>query len=233
MLDVRALNAYYGEIQVLYDVALQVHPGEVAVVVGANGAGKTSLINALSGTIDREGEIHFDGTAIDRLPPHEVAEMGLIQVPEDRHLFPFLTVRENLDLGAYPTRARPVAAQTLQEVLDLMPRLKERTRQVAGSLSGGEQQLCAIGRALMSKPRLLMLDEPTLGLAPIMVSLVFDLIRQIRDTGTTILLVEQNVNRSLALADRAYVLEGGSIVLEGGGQALLKDERLKAAYLGG
>jgi len=233
LLNVHALNAFYGEVQVLYDVSLEVAPGEVVVVVGANGAGKTTLINALSGTIDREGDINFEGRAIGDMEPHNVAALGLIQVPEGRRLFPFLSVRENLELGAYPTRARADAAHTLEGVLKLMPRLLERTNQLAGSLSGGEQQLCAVGRALMSKPRLLMLDEPTLGLAPIMVSLVFDLIREIQATGTTILLVEQNVNRSLALADRGYVLEGGSIVLKGSGDELLRDERLKAAYLGG
>ncbi|MGE4368414.1 MAG: ABC transporter ATP-binding protein [Burkholderiaceae bacterium] len=233
MLNVKSLNAYYGEIQVLYDVNLQVQAGEVVVVVGANGAGKTSLINALSGTIDREGSIDFDGQSIGELPAHAIAAGGLIQVPEGRRLFPFLSVRENLELGAYPERARTVAPQTMQEVLELMPRLRERFGQMAGSLSGGEQQLCAIGRALMSRPRLLMLDEPTLGLAPIMVSMVFELISQIKQAGTTILLVEQNVNRSLAIADRGYVLEGGSIVLQGSGEQLLHDERLKEAYLGG
>lgn len=233
MLNVKSLNAYYGEIQVLYDVNLQVQAGEVVVVVGANGAGKTSLINALSGTIDREGSIDFDGKSIGELPAHAIAAGGLIQVPEGRRLFPFLSVRENLELGAYPERARTVAPQTMQEVLELMPRLQERFGQMAGSLSGGEQQLCAIGRALMSRPRLLMLDEPTLGLAPIMVSMVFELISRIKQAGTTILLVEQNVNRSLAIADRGYVLEGGSIVLQGSGEQLLHDERLKEAYLGG
>jgi branched-chain amino acid transport system ATP-binding protein len=233
LLNVKSLNAYYGEIQVLYDVNLQVQAGEVVVVVGANGAGKTSLINALSGTIDREGSIDFDGQSIGEQPPHAIAAGGLIQVPEGRRLFPFLSVRENLELGAYPERARTVAPQTMQEVLELMPRLRERFGQMAGSLSGGEQQLCAIGRALMSRPRLLMLDEPTLGLAPIMVSMVFELISQIKQAGTTILLVEQNVNRSLAIADRGYVLEGGSIVLQGSGEQLLHDERLKEAYLGG
>lgn len=217
----------------LYDVGLSVEAGEVVVVVGANGAGKTSLINALSGAIDREGDIQFDGTSLENMAAHDIAGLGLIQVPEDRHLFPFLSVRENLELGAYPARARSAAQETMQDVLKLMPRLRERIGQIAGSLSGGEQQLCAIGRALMSKPRLLMLDEPTLGLAPIMVSMVFDLIGEIQRGGTTILLVEQNVNRSLALADRAYVLEGGSIVLQGSGQELLGDERLKAAYFGG
>lgn len=233
MLKVRALDAFYGEVQVLYGVDLDVAAGEVVVVVGANGAGKTTLINALSGTIDREGDVWLEGKTIGELPPHEVAALGLVQVPEGRRLFPFLSVRENLELGAYPARARADAPQTMQAVLKLMPRLLERTDQLAGSMSGGEQQLCAIGRALMAKPRLLMLDEPTLGLAPIMVSLVFDLIREIRDAGTTILLVEQNVNRSLELADRGYVLEGGAIVLKGSGRELLRDERLKAAYLGG
>jgi branched-chain amino acid transport system ATP-binding protein len=233
LLSVQALDAYYSEVQVLYDVTLDVAPGEVVVVLGANGAGKTSLMNALSGTIDHEGEINFDGRSIGEMAPHDVAALGMVHVPEGRRLFPFLSVRENLELGAYPARAREAATQTMKDVLTLMPRLQERTDQLAGSLSGGEQQLCAIGRALMAKPRLLMLDEPTLGLAPIMVSLVFDLIREIQATGTTILLVEQNVNRSLALADRGYVLEGGSIVLQGSGKELLGDKRLKAAYLGG
>ncbi len=233
MLKIRSLDAYYGEFQVLYNVELDVSPGEVVVVVGANGAGKTSLINALSGTIDREGEVWFDQRDISAVPAHEIAAMGLVQVPEGRRLFPFLNVMENLELGAYPHHARDHADDTKRRVFDLMPRLRERVDQLAGSLSGGEQQLCAIGRALMSQPRVLMLDEPTLGLAPIMVSMVFELIDEIRASGTTILLVEQNVNRSLELADRAYVLEGGRVVLQGTGTELLANDRLKAAYLGG
>ncbi|MDS1139580.1 ABC transporter ATP-binding protein [Pusillimonas sp. SM2304] len=233
MLKIRSLDAYYGEFQVLYDVELDVSPGEVVVVVGANGAGKTSLINALSGTIDREGEVWFDQRNISTVPAHEIAATGLVQVPEGRRLFPFLSVMENLELGAYPAHARASADDTKRRVFDLMPRLRERVDQLAGSLSGGEQQLCAIGRALMSQPRVLMLDEPTLGLAPIMVSMVFELIDEIRASGTTILLVEQNVNRSLELADRGYVLEGGRVVLEGTGAELLANDRLKAAYLGG
>lgn len=232
MLKTRNLNAYYSDVQVLYDVCIDVREGEIVVVVGANAAGKTTLINSISGLVKRTGSVVFDNASIDRQPPHQVASRGIVQVPEGRRLFPFMTVRENLDLGAYSKRARQGADTNLESVFALLPRVKERERQLAGSLSGGEQQMCAIGRALMAMPKLLMLDEPTLGLAPLLVTMVFDLVKEIRSRGTTILLVEQNVRQSLSIADRAYVLENGRIVMEGRGSDLLENEQLKQAYLG-
>ena len=232
LLKTRDLNAYYSDVQVLYDVCIDVREGEIVVVVGANAAGKTTLINSISGLVKRTGSVVFDNASIDRLPPHQIASRGIVQVPEGRRLFPFMTVRENLDLGAYSKRARLGADTNLESVFALLPRVKERERQLAGSLSGGEQQMCAIGRALMAMPKLLMLDEPTLGLAPLLVTMVFDLVKEIRSRGMTILLVEQNVRQSLSIADRAYVLENGRIVMEGRGSDLLENEQLKQAYLG-
>lgn len=232
LLKTRDLNAYYSDVQVLYDVSIDVREGEIVVVVGANAAGKTTLINSISGLVKRTGSVVFDNASIDRLPPHQIASRGIVQVPEGRRLFPFMTVRENLDLGAYSKRARQGADTNRESVFALLPRVKERERQLAGSLSGGEQQMCAIGRALMAMPKLLMLDEPTLGLAPLLVTVVFDLVKEIRSRGMTILLVEQNVRQSLSIADRAYVLENGRIVMEGKGSDLLENEQLKQAYLG-
>ncbi|WP_353185397.1 ABC transporter ATP-binding protein [Bosea sp. (in: a-proteobacteria)] len=233
MLEVRNLDAFYGDVQALSGVDLSVAQGETVAVVGANGAGKTTLINALSGTIERSGEVRFGGRAIGDAEPHHIAAAGQVQVPEGRRLFRLLTVRENLELGAYAPAARADRAATLERVFALMPRLAERSGQLAGSLSGGEQQMCAIGRALMAKPRALMFDEPTLGLAPIMVEMVFGLLAEIKASGMTILLVEQNVKQALAASDRGYVIENGRVVLEGAAAALLADERLKQAYLGG
>jgi branched-chain amino acid transport system ATP-binding protein len=233
LLKVEGLEAFYGDVQALFGVNLEVREGELVSVVGANGAGKTTLINALSGTIERYGRVRFAGSEIGGTPAHAIAEAGLVQVPEGRRLFKFMTVRENLELGAYSPKARPAMAENIERVFELMPRLRERSKQLAGSLSGGEQQMCAIGRAMVSMPKAIMFDEPTLGLAPIMVELVFNLIRQIRASGLTILLVEQNVNHALALSDRAYVLEGGRVALEGSAAELVNDPRLKAAYLGG
>ena len=232
LLKTRDLNAYYSDVQVLYDVCIDVREGEIVVVVGANAAGKTTLINSISGLVKRTGSVVFDNASIDRLPPHQIASRGIVQVPEGRRLFPFMTVRENLDLGAYSKRARQGADTNRESVFALLPRVKERERQLAGSLSGGEQQMCAIGRALMAMPKLLMLDEPTLGLAPLLVTVVFDLVKEIRSRGMTILLVEQNVRQSLSIADRAYVLENGRIVMEGKGSDLLENDQLKQAYLG-
>lgn len=232
LLKTRDLNAYYSDVQVLYDVCIDVREGEIVVVVGANAAGKTTLINSISGLVKQTGSVVFDNASIDRLPPHQIASRGIVQVPEGRRLFPFMTVRENLDLGAYSKRARQGADTNRESVFALLPRVKERERQLAGSLSGGEQQMCAIGRALMAMPKLLMLDEPTLGLAPLLVTVVFDLVKEIRSRGMTILLVEQNVRQSLSIADRAYVLENGRIVMEGKGSDLLENEQLKQAYLG-
>ena len=233
MLDVRKLNAYYGPVQVLHDVNLSVGAGEIVGLVGANAAGKSTLMFTLAGLrTTHTGEILLDGVAIDTLAVYERPPRGLVLVPERRRLFPFMNVLENLEVGAYCPAARSVARKTLDEVFELLPVLAERRKQVAGSMSGGEQQMLAIGRALMAKPRVLLLDEPTEGLAPIFVKLLFDLIGDLRTKGLTVLIVEQNVHHVLHTADRAYVLENGHIVMEGKGSALLNDERLKTAYLG-
>ena len=233
MLDVRKLNAYYGPVQVLHDVNLSVSAGEIVGLVGANAAGKSTLMFTLAGLrTTHTGEILLDGVAIDTLAVYERPPRGLVLVPERRRLFPFMNVLENLEVGAYCPAARSVARKTLDEVFELLPVLAERRKQVAGSMSGGEQQMLAIGRALMAKPRVLLLDEPTEGLAPIFVKLLFDLIGDLRTKGLTVLIVEQNVHHVLHTADRAYVLENGHIVMEGKGSALLNDERLKTAYLG-
>jgi branched-chain amino acid transport system ATP-binding protein len=233
LLEVRHLNAFYGAVQVLHDVNLFVGAGEIVGLVGANAAGKSSLMFTLAGLrTTSQGEVLLEAVAIDRLSAFERPAKGLVLVPERRRLFPFMTVLENLEIGAYAVAARAVARQTLEEVYALLPVLADRRRQVAGSMSGGEQQMLAIGRALMAKPRMLLLDEPTEGLAPIYVKLLFDLIIDLRAKGMTVMIVEQNVHHVLHTADRAYVLENGRIVMEGQGKALLNDDRLKTAYLG-
>ncbi len=233
MLEVRNLDAFYGAIQVLHGVSLTVGTGEIVGLVGANAAGKSSVMFTLAGLRTTHcGAVLLDGVAIDGLPAWERPSKGLVLVPERRRLFPLMTVLENLELGAYAPAARAAARQSLDEVFALLPVLAERRTQVAGSMSGGEQQMLAIGRALMAQPRVLLLDEPTEGLAPIYVKLLFDLIVDLRRKGLTILIVEQNVQHVLRTADRAYVLEHGRIVMEGEGRALLADERLKRAYLG-
>ena len=233
MLRVSELRAYYGDIEGLHGAGLAVQAGEIVALVGANAAGKSTTLNCISGIITRKtGQIEFLDQRIDHLPAHRIVELGLVQIPEGRRVFPFMTVMENLELGCYTARARKARAELLARVFDLLPLLKDRRRQLAGSLSGGEQQMLAIGRGLMTQPRLLMLDEPTLGLAPMFVERVFTLVQEIRAQGTTVLLVEQNVHHALSIADRGYVLENGAVVLEGAGQHLLGDERLKRAYLG-
>ncbi len=233
MLEVRNLDAFYGAIQVLHGVNLTVGTGEIVGLVGANAAGKSSVMFTLAGLRTTHcGAVLLDGVAIDGLPAWERPSMGLVLVPERRRLFPLMSVLENLELGAYAPAARAAARQSLDEVFALLPVLAERRTQVAGSMSGGEQQMLAIGRALMARPRVLLLDEPTEGLAPIYVKLLFDLIVDLRRKGLTVLIVEQNVQHVLRTADRAYVLENGRIVMEGAGRALLADERLKKAYLG-
>ena len=233
MLEIKNLSAYYGDMQVLFDVSLEVPDGELVTIVGANGAGKSSMLRAISGLMPRvTGEITLDGQSLLGLGTHEIVELGVVQVPEARQLFPFMTVADNLKLGAYSTRARPYLEESLEYVYNFLPVLKERRSQFAGSLSGGEQQMCAIGRGLMSKPRLLMLDEPSLGLAPMLVQKCFDVVREIQAQGTTVLLVEQNVKHALELADRGYVLESGHIVLQGKGSELLCDDRVRQAYMG-
>ena len=233
MLEVRHLNASYGAVQILHDVNLFVGAGEIVGLVGANAAGKSTLMFTLAGLrTTYHGEVLLEGIAVENLPVYERPARGLVLVPERRRLFPFMTVLENLEIGAYSAAARAVARQTLDEVFTLLPVLGERSKQVAGSMSGGEQQMLAIGRALMAKPRVLLLDEPTEGLAPIYVKLLFDLIVDLRAKGLTVMIVEQNVHHVLHTADRAYVLENGRIVMAGKGSALLNDERLKTAYLG-
>ena len=233
MLTLEGIDAFYGDLQALHGVSLDVREGEIVALVGANAAGKTTTLRVISGTLPAgAGRVIFNGENLSRVPAHERVGRGIVQVPEGRRLFPFMTVRENLLLGAHPPAARAEQAQSLDRVLDLFPILSERTTQLAGSLSGGEQQMCAIGRALMTKPRLLMLDEPTLGIAPVLVQKIFETVAAINRAGVTILLVEQNVRRALALAHRACVLENGRLVLAGAARDLAADERLKKAYLG-
>jgi branched-chain amino acid transport system ATP-binding protein len=233
LLRVEQLNAFYGPVQILHGIDLSVQPGEIVGLVGANAAGKSTLMFSLAGLRTRcTGTISIDGSGIEALPAFDRVRRGLVLVPERRRLFPFMTVIENLEMGAYSEAARPVRSETLAQVYELLPVLAERRDQVAGSLSGGEQQMLAIGRALMAKPRVLLLDEPTEGLAPIYVKALFELIRRLRDLELAILIVEQNVHHVLHAADRAYVLENGRIVMAGAGPQLLNDERLKVAYLG-
>ncbi|WP_336254497.1 ABC transporter ATP-binding protein [Zeimonas sediminis] len=233
MLEVRDLSVFYGDAQALDRVSLSVGGGEIVALVGANGAGKTSLIRTVAGILKpRGGTIEFDGQPIGGLDSHRVCDLGVGQVAEGRQVFPTMTVLDNLQVGGLLPRARAKAGETLERVFSMFPRLKERSGQLAGTLSGGEQQMLAIGRCLMGAPRLIMFDEPSLGLAPAVVGEVLDTIRLLHDEGMTILLVEQNVAASLQLADRAYVLENGSIVLEGSGAELLEDPRVREAYLG-
>jgi branched-chain amino acid transport system ATP-binding protein len=233
LLELKDVTARYGDAQVLWGVSFSVREGEIATLVGANGAGKSTTLKTVSGVVSAaSGQISFDGERIERRAPHEIAARGIAHVPEGRRLFPLMSVRENLELGAVSEEARRLRAESFDKVFDLFPRVKERERQMAGTLSGGEQQMVAIGRGLMARPRLIILDEPSLGLAPIVVKEMFEIIQSINREGITILLVEQNVQQSLKLADRAYVLENGRVVLEGAGSELLNDERVRAAYLG-
>ncbi|HXZ52750.1 MAG TPA: ABC transporter ATP-binding protein [Burkholderiales bacterium] len=233
LLEVRGLDLYYGDAQALAGASLEVPRGEIVAIVGANGAGKSSLIRAIAGIERiRSGMIYFRGKEITRLQSHQICNLGIGQVAEGRQVFPSLTVEENLRMGGLLPRARPRAAQTMQEVYALFPRLAERRRQLAGTMSGGEQQMLAIGRCLMGQPELIMFDEPSLGLAPTVVQEVFHTIRSLHAKGLTILLVEQNVAVSLKLSQHAYVLENGSIVMSGAGEALLRDDRVRQAYLG-
>jgi branched-chain amino acid transport system ATP-binding protein len=233
LLKLDAVDAFYGDLQALAGVSFEVRPGEVLALVGANAAGKSTTLRVISGLVaPRAGRIVFDAGDLAAIPAHRRVEAGIVQVPEGRRLFPFMTVLENLELGAHPAAARAARDRSLAYVLSLFPLLADRRGQLAGSLSGGEQQMCAIGRALMARPRLLMLDEPTLGLAPLMVRKIFEVVQAINRDGVTILLVEQNVRQALTVADRACVLENGRLVLDGPARDLLGDERLKRAYLG-
>ena len=233
MLIVDNINVYYGAIHAIKGISFHVEEGEVVTLIGANGAGKSTTLQTISGLLrSRTGSVEFMGENISRLPPHKILERGLAQVPEGRRIFLQMTVMENLEMGAYTRRDGSQAAE-LEKVFDQFPRLAERRKQIAGTLSGGEQQMLAIGRALMSQPKLLMLDEPSVGLAPILVEQIFDIIRRLHEKGTTILLVEQNAQMALSVADRAYVLETGSISLSGTGAELLESDEVRKAYLGG
>jgi branched-chain amino acid transport system ATP-binding protein len=233
LLEVENLSVQYAAFKALHDVSLSVEDGLIVSIVGANGAGKSTLINAISGMIrPKAGRVVFDGVTLSTMAPHDVVRLGVVQVPEGRKLFPDLTVYENLLVGGSHKRAKAERSATLEEVYDLFPVLRERHVQLARTLSGGEQQMLAIGRAMMSKPKLLMMDEPSLGLAPIVVQSIFGVIKELKRRGLTILLVEQNIRHSLQISDYAYVLETGQVVLEGTGQAVLADEHTTAAYIG-
>jgi branched-chain amino acid transport system ATP-binding protein len=233
MLAIDDLHCAYGEIQALWGIGFEVRAGEIVALLGANGAGKTTTLRAVSGLIvPSRGRVRFEGDDITRMPPHEVLGRGISHVPEGRHLWPRMTVLENLELGAYNRTARAGREERLQWVLGFFPRLAERRAQMAGTLSGGEQQMVAIGRALMGRPRLLLLDEPSLGLAPRVVSEVFEVLGRLRHEGMTIVLVEQNAHEALELADRGYVLENGRVIREGPARDLLGDTAVREAYLG-
>ena len=232
MLKVDNINVFYGNIHAIRDVSFEVNDGEVVALIGANGAGKSTTLKTVSGLLpSRTGSISFLGQNIDRIPPHKRVAMGLSQVPEGRRIFLQMTVLENLQMGAFTSKAD--VREDLENVFARFPRLKERRDQIGGTLSGGEQQMLAMGRALMSHPKLLMLDEPSMGLAPILVEQIFDIIKELHKAGTTILLVEQNAEMALKIADRAYVLESGSVTVTGTGKELAASDKIKKAYLGG
>lgn len=233
MLKVRDLNVYYDAIHALKDVSFEVSEGEIVTLIGANGAGKTSILHTVSGLIrGKSGKILFMDREIQHVEAHDILKMGLAQVPEGRRIFAQMTVLENLEMGAYARKDRENIASGMERVFQSFPRLKERRKQLAGTLSGGEQQMLAMGRAMMSLPKLMMMDEPSMGLSPILVEEIFSIIREINKGGTTVLLVEQNAQMALSIADRAYVMETGRIVKSGEARALLDDEDVKKAYLG-
>jgi branched-chain amino acid transport system ATP-binding protein len=232
LLDVKDIHVFYGNIEAVKGMSFHVDRGEIVCLIGANGAGKTTTLRTVSGLLrPREGAIFYDDQRVDMVPAHEIVALGVAQSPEGRRIFPRMSVRENLDMGAF-TRKDAGQREDLERILELFPILKERARQAAGTLSGGEQQMLAIGRALMTKPKLLLLDEPSMGLAPIVVERIFQTIREISQQGVTILLVEQNAAQALSLANRGYVIETGKIVLEDEARALLANERVRKAYLG-
>ncbi len=233
MISIKQLNSGYGDVTVLKDISLNIEEGEVISIVGANGAGKTTLLNTISGIITpNNGEIWLDGYRIDHLPPHKITALGIVQVPEGRRLFPLMTVYENLLIGASLPRSRSKVKENLEYVFELLPRLAERKDQIGRTMSGGEQQMVAIGRALMAMPRLLMLDEPSMGLSPLLAGTVFETIRKISEQNITVLLVEQNVKKALGLSKRGYVLENGFITMDGPSTELLNNPHIKKAYLG-
>lgn len=233
LLQLENVTAYYGDLQALFGVSLRVFPGEIVTLIGANGAGKTTTLRVISGAKSpAAGSLRFAGQDVSRVPAHRMVELGLSHVPEGRQVFPFMTVRENLSLGAYSPRSRAHMKESMQEQLALFPRLAERMNQLAGTLSGGEQQMVAIARGLMARPKLLLLDEPSLGLAPKVVDEVFEKIQEVRNTGITMLIVEQNVVSGLSISDRGYVIQHGSVLMEDTAKNLLGNEMVRTAYLG-
>jgi branched-chain amino acid transport system ATP-binding protein len=234
MLNIQELNVFYGAIQALNNVSISVNPGEVVAIIGSNGAGKSTLLRTISGLIrPRSGSITYQGKELTTMPPHNIVKLGLSQSPEGRRIFTNMTVQENLQLGAFLRTDHAEVAKDMEMVLERFPRLRERFKQNSGTMSGGEQQMLAIGRALMSKPDILLLDEPSLGLAPFLIAEIFSIVLDLNKDGKTILIVEQNANRALEIAHRAYVLETGEMVLEGTGKELLVNPKVKEAYLGG
>ncbi|QEH68272.1 ABC transporter ATP-binding protein [Cellulosilyticum sp. ST5] len=233
MLKVENLEVYYGMIQAIKGISFEVNEGEVIALIGANGAGKTTILHTVTGLVDaRAGSIEFEGKNLLKTPAHHIVSMGMAHVPEGRRIFQELTVLENLKLGAYTRKDKKEMEETLRMIYTKFPRLEERKEQIAGTLSGGEQQMLAMGRALMSHPKIILMDEPSMGLSPLYVSEIFKIIEEISSSGTTVLLVEQNAKKALSIADRAYVLETGKIVLEGNAKDLINDDSIKKAYLG-
>lgn len=233
MLEIKDLEVYYGMIQAIKGVSFEVNQGEVIALIGANGAGKTTILHTITGLLSpKKGSVLFEGTDITKVPAHKIVSMGMAHVPEGRRVFSELSVLENLKMGAYTRKNKAEVEEALQGVYKRFPRLEERKNQMAGTLSGGEQQMLAMGRALMSKPKIILMDEPSMGLSPILVNEIFDIIQAVSKSGTTVLLVEQNAKKALSIADRAYVLETGNITLEGNAKDLLENDSVKKAYLG-
>ena len=233
MLEVKDLEVYYGMIQAIKGISFHVDKGEVIALIGANGAGKTTTLHTVTGLLSpKSGHVIFEGKDITKVPAHKIVSMGMAHVPEGRRVFAELSVYENLKMGAYTRKDKNEIEESLKNVYKRFPRLEERKNRMAGTLSGGEQQMLAMGRALMSKPKIILMDEPSMGLSPIMVNEIFDIIRSVSESGTTVLLVEQNAKKALSIADRAYVLETGKIALEGKAKDLLEDDSIKKAYLG-
>jgi branched-chain amino acid transport system ATP-binding protein len=233
VLKVEHIDVFYGDLQVLWDVSFEVHAGEIVVLLGANGAGKSTTLKTISSLLrPQKGSISFEGSRLDEVPAHQIIEFGIAHVPEGRRLFPEMTVEENLITGSLKGESKVKRNDTMESVYDLFPRLRERRKQNAGTLSGGEQQMLAVGRGLMSLPKLLMFDEPSLGLAPILVSEIFHMVENVRKQGVTVMLVEQNVKNTLAMCDRAYILENGRITMTGTSKELLNNDHIKQAYLG-
>ena len=233
MLEVKDLEVYYGMIQAIKGVSFHVDQGEVIALIGANGAGKTTILHTVTGLLSpKKGSVVFEGQEVTKIPAHKIVSLGMAHVPEGRRVFAELSVYENLKMGAYNRKDKSEIEENLQKIYERFPRLKERKNQMAGTLSGGEQQMLAMGRALMSQPKIILMDEPSMGLSPILVNEIFDIIQEVSKSGTTVLLVEQNAKKALSIADRAYVLETGRIALEGRAEDLLRDDSIKKAYLG-